>query len=247
MDPALDPTVVVVGGGITGAEAAYRLGCARVATLLVTTSLDTIATLPGDGWSFEPPAGGLLAALAPEARRDGRWSAGRLHRGAKRELERLAPLHVLQSTVVDVRLDEAGRVTGVVTWEGVERPADRVALCLGTFLGARLKVGATEERAGRLSELADDALFERLRALGVAFETRHVALEGDASAPGYRVTYHVLAPGQTDASGQLRCLPNLYAFGLCAGGAADLTASAEAGAVAAEMLREGLEGASAAS
>ena len=246
MDPALEPTVVVVGGGITGSEAAYRLATSGVATLLVTTSLDTIATLPGDGWSFEPPPGGLLAALATEALRDGRWSVGRLHRGANRELERLAALHVLQSTVVDLRIDAAGRVVGVVTWEGVERPAQRVALALGTFLGARLQVGATEERAGRLSELADDALYERLGALGVAFEARSATIEGDAHAPGYRVTYHVLAPGQTDARGQLLRVPNLYAFGLCAGGAADLSASARAGAFAAETLGEGLVVASAA-
>lgn len=247
MDPALRPTVIVVGAGITGSEAAYRLARGGVATLLVTTSLDTIATLPGDGWSFEPPAGGLFAALADEARRGERWSAGGLHRGAKRELERLAPLHVLQSTVVDLRRDEAGRVTGVVTWEGVERHAARIALCLGTFLGARLRVGAYEERAGRLSELADDALFERLRSLGVGFVERSAAIEGDALTPGYAVSFHVLAPGETDADGRVLRLPNLHAFGLCAGREADLSASAEAGAAAAAVLADGLPRASAAS
>lgn len=236
VDPADHPDVIVVGGGITGSEAAWRLARRGVATLLVTTSLDTIATLPGDGWSFEPPPGGLLAALADEARSGSHWSARALHRGVKRDLERERALHVLQSTVVDLRLDGAGRVGGVVTWEGVERSAPHVALCLGTFLGARLAVGDTIERAGRLSELADDALYERLGALGVRFVAREAGIEGDALSPGYRVTFHAFAEDETDGHGRVWRLPGLYAFGLCAGGPCNLTASAEAGRRAAEVL-----------
>jgi len=230
--------VIVVGGGVTGSEAAWRLARGGLATLLVTTSLDTIATLPGDGWSFDPPSGGLLAALAGEARSGSRWSARALHRGAKRDLEREPALHVLQSTVIDLRLDQAGRVDGVVTWEGVERAAPCVALCLGTFLGARLSVGDTVERAGRLSELADDTLFERLGALGVRFVTRESGIEGDALSPGYRVTFHAMCDDETDDRGRVRRLPGLYAFGLCAGGPCDLTASAEAGRRAAQVLAD---------
>ena len=230
------PDVIVVGGGITGSEAAWRLARGGVATLLVTTSLDTIATLPGDGWSFDPPRGGVLEAVAVEARTASRWSARALHRGVKRDLERESALHVLQSTVVDLRIDDAGRVGGVVTWEGVERSAPRVALCLGTFLGARLAVGETIERAGRMSELADDALFERLGALGVRFVEREVAIEGDALSPGYRVTFHAMHDHETDEHGHVRRLPGLYAFGVCAGGPCDLTASAEAGRRAAQAL-----------
>ncbi len=236
MQPADHPDVIVVGGGITGSEAAWRLARGGVATLLVTTSLDTIATLPGDGWSFEPPDGGVLAAVAGEARSASRWSARALHRGVKRDLERESALHVLQSTVVDLRFDRAGCVDGVVTWEGVERAAPRVALCLGTFLGARLSVGDTIERAGRLSELADDALFVRLGALGVRFVVREAGIAGDALSPGYRVTFHALHDDETDDQGRLWRLPGLYAFGLCAGGPCDLTASAEAGRRAAEAL-----------
>jgi tRNA U34 5-carboxymethylaminomethyl modifying enzyme MnmG/GidA len=236
VQPADHPAVIVVGGGVTGSEAAWRLARAGVATLLVTTSLDTIATLPSDGWSFDPPPGGLLAALADEARRGSRWSARALHRGVKRDLEREPALHVLQSTVVDLRLDQAGRVDGVVTWEGVERAAPRVALCLGSFLGARLRVGDTIERAGRLSELADDALFERLTSLGVRFVTREAGIEGDALSPGYSVAFNALCDDETDDQGRVRRLPGLYAFGLCAGGPCDLTASAEAGRRAAQAL-----------
>jgi tRNA U34 5-carboxymethylaminomethyl modifying enzyme MnmG/GidA len=234
--PADRPDVIVVGGGITGSEAAWRLARRGVATLLVTTSLDTIATLPGDGWSFEPPPGGVLAAVADEARSASGWSARALHRGVKRDLERERALHVWQSTVVDLRFDHAGRVDGVVTWEGVERAAPRVALCLGTFLGARLSVGDTIERAGRLSELADDALFERLEALGLRFVVREVGVDGDALSPGYRVTFHALSDDETDDQGRVRRLPGLYAFGLCAGGPSDLTASAAAGRRAARAL-----------
>lgn len=226
----------MVGAGVTGSEAAWRLAHQGVPTQLVTTSLDTVAALPRDAWRFEVPPGGLLERLAPEASEAGLWSGRALRRGAKRELERLAALHLVQSTVVDVLRDAAGSVVGVSTWEGVERHAPFVALCVGSFLHARLTVGASEQRAGRLSELADDALFEALSALGLRLTERRLELQGDAERPGYTVRHAVLAPGETSPDGALVSLPGLYAFGLCAGGDADLSAAAAAGAEAADVL-----------
>lgn len=236
LDPAERPDVIVVGAGVTGAEAAWRLARVGVATLVVTTSLDTIATLPRDGWAFEPPADGLLATLAAEACRDGRWSSRALRRGAKRALEQEPALHLLQATVVELLRDPSGRVVGVGTWEGVERRAPCVALCVGSFLEARLRVGASEQRAGRLSELADDALAAQLRTLGVPFAPRRLALDGDDAVPAYRVDHAVVDPAGLTASGELVALPGAYAFGLCAGGPADVAASAAAGAEAAHVL-----------
>jgi len=236
MDPATRPDVIIVGAGITGAEAAWRLARRGVATLLVTTSLDTIATLPRDAWSFEPPPNGLMAALAGEARRPTGWSARALRRGAKRALEHEAALHVVQSTVVEVLRDSHGAVCGVATWEGVERRAPRVALCVGSFLCARLRVGVSEQRAGRLSELADDSLYQQLCDLGVTFTPRRLELAGDADVPGYRVDHMVLAADAVAPDGAVVGLRGLYAFGLCAGGPADVGASAAAGAHAANVL-----------
>lgn len=232
--------VIVVGAGVTGSEAGWRLAQRGVRTLLLTTSLDTIATVPRDGWRFEPPSGGLLERVAPEASRAGRWSARALRRAAKRELERLSTLHVLQSTVVEVLLDPDRTVTGVETWEGVEHRGRCVALCVGSFLHARLRVGESEQRAGRLSELSDDGLYEQLGALGLVFQEHHIALEGDEDRPGYEVRYAALSDASVGADGAVTALPGLYAFGLCAGGAPDVGASARAGAAAARTLAAAL-------
>ena len=243
MNPAERPDVIVVGAGLTGSEAAWGIARAGVPTLLVTTSLDTIATLPGDGWRFEPPRQGLLATLAREAGGPDAWSARALHRAAKRELEREPALHVLQSTVTGVRCDAAGHVVGVDTWEGVARGARLVALCVGSFLRARLRMGRSVEVAGRLSEFADDGLYDALRARGTRFEVRHLALPGDELQPGYEVEHQVLAAGEVATDGAVRGLPGLFAYGVCAGAAADLATSARLGVEAAGRLASALEGA----
>jgi tRNA U34 5-carboxymethylaminomethyl modifying enzyme MnmG/GidA len=236
--PAERPAVIVVGAGLTGSEAAWGLAERGVATLLVTTSLDTIANLPADHWRFEPPASGLLASLAAEVRGPDGWSARGLHRAVKRELERSPALHVLQSTVVGLRSDGDGRLIGVDTWEGVTHHADRVALCLGSFIHARLSLGTSREVAGRLSELADDALYHELRERGLRFEARRLVLPGTALAPGYEVRCRVLAPGEVAEDGAVGGLPGLYAYGLCAGAEADLAVSAAAGVAASRWLAE---------
>lgn len=228
--------MIVVGAGLSGSEVAWGLARLRVPTLLITTSLDTIAALPGDGWAFAPPASGLLARLSVEAGGPDAWRARDLHRAVKRELEREGALHVLQSTVTGLLSDRDGRVRGVDTWEGVPREADRVALCVGSFLAARLRIGATEEVAGRLSELADDSLYEDLEARGVVFERRRLTLAGDDLSPGYEVEHSVLAPGEVGEDGAMLRLPGLYAFGLCAGGSPDLQQSARAGVAALRTL-----------
>jgi tRNA U34 5-carboxymethylaminomethyl modifying enzyme MnmG/GidA len=235
-DPAERPDVIVVGAGLTGCEAAWRLARRGVPTLLITTSLDTIATLAADGWTFDVPAGGLLALLSREARTAAGWSSRALHRGAKRELERLPALHVLQATVVGLRVGAGGMVAGIDTWEGVARDAPRVALCVGSFLKARLRLGVSEEVAGRLSELADDSLLEDLSGRGLRFESRRLELPGDDLAPGYTVDFEVLAAGEVAPGGSVRGHPGLYAFGLCAGERADAARSVAAGAEAAERL-----------
>ena len=207
---------MIVGGGLCGSELAWGLAVRNVPTLLVTTSLDTIANLPGDGWRFEPPPGGLLERVSDEARGDeGAWRSWPLHRAAKRELERLPDLHVLQSTVTALLTDD-GRVSGVRTWEGVDREAARVALCVGTFLRARLELGSLEERAGRLSEMAYDDLHDDLVTRGVRMGDAEVRLPGDDFAPGYVVRYRVIAPQETAADGAMRALPGAWALGGCA-------------------------------
>ncbi len=242
MDPAERPAVIVVGAGLAGCEAAWGLAQRGVPTLLVTISLDTIANLVADDWSFEPPPGGLLARLAPEARPAATWSARALHRGAKRELEQQRAVHVLQSTVVGVRTDATGTVLGVDTWEGVARHGAHVALCVGSFLRPRLRMGTSEEVAGRLSELADDALHRDLAARGVRFERRRLERPGDDRTPGYVVDFEVVAAAEVAPDGALGRLPGLFAYGVCAS-ATTAEAAARAGVTAAARLAAGGSGA----
>lgn len=233
------PAVQVIGGGVAGCELAWGLASAGRPTRLLTTSLDTLYTLPAERWAATPPHGSLWAALATEAKdEDGLQRAYVLRRAVKRELERLPDLQLLQSNVVGLLWDEAGgTVTGVRTWEGPERLAPLTVLAVGSFLRARLRLGASEEQAGRLSEMAYDELRDDLAAAGVAFERRRLSLEGSAITPGYDVAFDAFGAGELvpwgleegiGGSGRLRRWAGLGAVGVCAADL-DLEATARAG------------------
>ncbi len=212
--------VIVVGAGIAGSEAAYACAREGLDTLLVTTSLDTVYNTVGDTVTLAPPEGTLMRSLWTEhADGAGRMRNAELHRAAKYALERQDGLHLLQSNVTALRLDERGRVDGVDTWEGVARLGRPVALCVGSFLRARLTVGSLTEVAGRLSEMAYDELYLDLEQRGVTF--RDVALSADPAggALPYEVRCRVLeASGVAGDGYRLPELPGLYAAGLCARG-----------------------------
>ncbi len=223
--------VIVVGAGIAGCEAASVCADAGRHVLLVTTSLDTVYNTLGDEVSLEPPAHTLMAQLHAELKDpDGAVGNWALHRAAKYRLEARAGLHLLQSSVSALRVSSYPRMLGVETWEGVEREAGVVALCVGSFLQARLHVGALVETAGRLSEMAYDDLYEDLRRRGLAF--RNVTLQAPAVAGSlpYEVRCQVLADGQVDAeTGAVLALPGLYAAGVCARGYLPFEAAASEG------------------
>src|SRR5690606_38631580 len=135
--------VLVVGGGVTGCEAAWRAAELGAAVTLVTTSLDTVYALDGEPESAWAAPGSLLEAALEQGARS-RWD---VHRRAKYALEARRGVHLLQSTASSL-LTQGSRVAGVETWEGVPRRGGAVALCVGTFLRARLRIGAVEERQG---------------------------------------------------------------------------------------------------
>ncbi|MDA0700180.1 MAG: FAD-dependent oxidoreductase, partial [bacterium] len=145
-----ETAVLVVGGGVAGCELAWGLATRGVPTLLLSTSLDTLYALPADVWPAQPPPGTLWAEIAPEAADGlGRQRAGPLRRAAKRQLERLPQLRVVQSNAVAVlRSDDDAAVQGVATWEGPPQRAATTVLAVGSFLGARLMSGTAVEHAG---------------------------------------------------------------------------------------------------
>ncbi len=219
--------VLIVGAGIAGCEAAWRCAHAGLAVVLVITNLDTVYTLASPAAALAPPAGSLMersimgAGSSPSTRS---WD---LHRAVKYELEATPGIHLLQSTVSDLLLDESGAVTGASTWEGVDRPAALTALCVGSFLRARLRSGEVTETHGRLSEMAYDDLYERLVALGFEFVpvrfTGPVSVTGEPfeGSVGYVVESVAFAPQERasppdrPASAALWRVRGLFAAGVC--------------------------------
>lgn len=227
---------LVVGGGVAGCEAAYAASRAGLETMLVTTSLDTLYVMAHDRHELRAPPGSLMAACvggtAPTLVR-----AAPLRREAKRLLEAEPRLHLLQSTASRLLVAD-GAVVGVETWEGPERRADLVALCVGSFLGARLRLGAGVEQAGRLSEMAYDDLRDDLAARG--FELRRASLavaDVDGALP-YTVGFDVLADAELGADTHtIRRLRGLMAAGVCAGRFGYEACAADGMALAAAAVR----------
>jgi len=235
--------VLVVGGGAAGCELAWGLARRGRAAVLLTTSLDTLYALPADTWPADPPTATLWSRIAAEAAGDPGAAggtaqrAGPLRRAAKRELERLERLRVVQSNATALwRVGE--EVVGVRTWEGPPARAAVTVLAVGSFLGARLALGPVVEHAGRLSEMAYDDLRDDLLAGGVRLRRHEVALAGDAVTPPYRVTYDVLEAGELAplvvggrtvvGAGRVRRWRGLWCVGACAGDVG-LEAAAAAG------------------
>jgi tRNA U34 5-carboxymethylaminomethyl modifying enzyme MnmG/GidA len=216
--------LVVVGAGVAGSEVAYAAAAAGVDTLLVTTSLDTVYNLAAPR-ALAPPVGTLMARLVPAA---GTPEVFALHRSAKGALEALPNLHLLQSNVEALESDGSAAV-GVRTWEGVPRYGAAVALCAGSFLGARLTLGRTSEPAGRLGEMAYDELYDDLSSAGFRFDTAVSSVEGFEGRPSYRVTYRCFADNERRGRGGLRRLERLYAAGRCLDGEATPELRAEHG------------------
>ena len=212
----LEYDLIVVGAGLTGSEAALKTARAGLNVLLVTTSLDTVYNLTGAAAELTPPAGTLLAELCGTQTQV--LETFDLHRRAKGVLEREPKLHLLQSSVMGLNVKN-GRVTGVTTWEGVDRTAPRVALCAGSFLRARLTLGTLTETAGRLSEMAYDDLYDNLAALGFTFDEMTLNASESRGAPPYSVTCRRFAATERNAETfMLGRIEGLYAAGVCAAG-----------------------------
>ena len=211
--------VMIVGGGIAGCEAALGCNAAGLDTLLVTTSLDTVYSLLGDGVKVEPHAGTFMAEVFPDlSDNTGMVANWAMHSAAKQRIEVAPRIHFLQSSISGL-IVENGQVIGVDTWEGVARFARCTALCVGSFLKSRLTVGTLTETAGRLSEMSYDDLYENLVALGFQFEALKLEAEFDDESLPYTVDCQVFAVAERDVDTyRLPRLANLYAAGVCFSG-----------------------------
>ena len=223
--------VLVVGAGFAGAEAAYRLAREGVRVGLMTQSLDSLF-LPITEVTDPPRPGTLFAEVYEEG-----LPPFILHARAKWRLEALAPrLHLFQATATALEVAD-GRVVGVRSWEGPTYRAERVVLAVGSFLGARLRVGRLEEAAGRLGEAAYDDLYRDLERLGFAFSPVEQKAPPYRGAPGYEVRFYRFADGEWDpGSFRLPRLGGLYAAGACVSGGRSYAEESASGLELAERL-----------
>lgn len=183
--------VLVIGAGHAGCEAAYAAARMGAETLLLTMNLDTIGKMscnPSIGGTAKghivreiDALGGLMGKIAdrrgiqfrmlnaskgpavrsPRAQADKAAYALEM----KHRLERTAHLEIQQGTTEGL-LTEAGRITGVVTLEGIEYRAKTVILSSGTFMRGLLHIGDTHFSGGRGGDKAATGLSPALEALG---------------------------------------------------------------------------------
>lgn len=169
--------VLVIGGGHAGCEAALASARMGLRTLLLTMTLDTIAKM-----SCNPAIGGIAkghmvreidalggemgkvtditgiqyrmlnstkgpAVWAPRAQAD--KYAYQIE--MKHRLEKTPNLEVKQGTIEDI-IVEHGKVTGVITKEGIAYDCQTIVISSGTFMRGLLHIGATNYSGGRAGD-----------------------------------------------------------------------------------------------
>ncbi|MSP92620.1 MAG: tRNA uridine-5-carboxymethylaminomethyl(34) synthesis enzyme MnmG [Myxococcales bacterium] len=185
-------SVIVVGGGHAGCEAALACARAGLDTLLVTQNVDRI------GWmSCNPAIGGVgkthlvaeIDALGGEMARVTdqagvhykllNGSKGPAVRALRVQCDKLAYATAMRGVVegqahLDVKQGDVRRlvldgrrVAGVDTVQGLRFEADAVVVTAGTFLGAVCHTGEAQAAGGRAGDAASHGLGEQLRAAGV--------------------------------------------------------------------------------
>ena len=190
MDATHRYSVIVVGGGHAGTEAALAAARSGADTLLLTHNIETLGQM-----SCNPAIGGIgkghlvkeidalggamgraadaagiqfrrLNASKGPAVRATRCQADRqLYRQAIRTALENQPGLALFQQAVDDLIVENERVSGVVTQMGLRFFADTVVLTVGTFLGGRIHIGLSNYPGGRAGDPPANALAQRLREL----------------------------------------------------------------------------------
>ncbi len=183
--------VIVVGAGHAGCEAAHAAARMGAETLLLTMNLDTIGKMscnPSVGGTAKghivreiDALGGLMGKVADRrsiqfrmlngskgpAVRSPRSQADKAlyAQEMKWRLERTPNLEIKQGTTESLVV-EMGRITGVVSQEGIQYVSKTVILSAGTFMKGLLHIGQANFSGGRGGDKAAMGLSPSLEALG---------------------------------------------------------------------------------
>lgn len=187
--------VIVVGAGHAGCEAAHASAKMGARTLLLTMSLDTIAKMscnPAIGGTAKghivreiDALGGIMGKVADrtgiqfrmlnKSKGPAVWSpraqSDKLayQTEMRCELEKTANLECKQGTIEDL-LVENGKITGVLTSEGIIYPGKSVIISSGTFMRGLIHIGEKQSSGGRLGDKASKGLSKCLEDLGFTLE-----------------------------------------------------------------------------
>ncbi|MFZ9962605.1 MAG: FAD-dependent oxidoreductase, partial [Burkholderiales bacterium] len=190
MDFSKKYSVVIIGGGHAGTEAALAAARSGVKTLLLTHSIETLGQMScnpsiggvGKGHLVKEidAMGGAMARAADEAGiqfrilnsskghavRATRAQADRVlyRRAIRGRLENQVNLDIFQGAADDVEVS-SGKVVAVVTNIGLRISCDAVVLTAGTFLAGKIHVGLESYSAGRAGDPPAKILADRLREL----------------------------------------------------------------------------------
>ncbi|MFB6347284.1 MAG: FAD-dependent oxidoreductase, partial [bacterium] len=180
-------SVLVIGAGHSGIEAATAAARRGAPTAMFTTDYDNIGQMscnPAIGGlakgqiALEVDAmGGIMGRAAEEAGLQFRTlnkskgpavQAPRAQcdralykRATKRRVEQQDRLSIKQDKVNKILTDDAS-VTGLVTASGTEYLADTVVVCTGTFLRGTIHLGESGREGGRAGEAATTKLAQSL-------------------------------------------------------------------------------------
>ena len=185
-----EKTVLVIGGGHAGCEAAYAAARAGVRTVLLTlkkTDIGVMSCNPAIGGLGKghivreiDAMGGLMGHAADRSgiqfrllnRRKGpavqgpRTQSDRvLYREAVQDILRNAPNLSIQEGEAQSFILSSGRVAGVRLADGSEMTADAVVLTTGTFLGGVIHIGDRSYPGGRMGDAPSVKMSKQLREL----------------------------------------------------------------------------------
>ncbi|BBB23261.1 glucose inhibited division protein A GidA [Abyssogena phaseoliformis symbiont OG214] len=188
-------SVIVIGGGHAGTEAALASARMGVCTLLISHNIETLGQMScnpaiggiGKGHLVKEidAMGGVMARAIDKSGiqfRTLNTSKGPAVRATRAQADRIlykAQIHyVLENQdnlslfqqAVDDLIIEHDQIKGVVTQMGLAFMADKVILTSGTFLGGVIHIGQRNFQGGRAGDVPSNALSRKLRSydLGVS-------------------------------------------------------------------------------